>query len=348
MAERLEQLIATESNPHQLQDQILEISRIYAQVAGFNAEMILARIPDFEFWEAEYLGGEGITEWGMSTMDAFRCLIDIPRTTTLISGVRETVNYLKKTGKDKLIAIDAGTGTGFFAAYMTMIGVDKVYALEINPQSAEIAKNFINKLGLSDKVEVITCDATTVQLPTKGVDILFSENLSGGLFEEPQFQIINHLSEFLAPNAAIIPHSSELFISLGWANWNQTDKSDIAVRRINHKIVTPKMPFFQVASEVYMAPPIIKGVACLQIPEGTDINTIFISSRFVINKDGRKQVLEPDSANFLGKTSAHKLSQTAMPDSDGRITVSLEYPAGCSKSIIENSTSPGQIIFKHK
>ncbi len=184
---------------------------------------VLPHLNDKAWWEADY--GQASADGkslGMGAKDALRCLVDIHRTYQLYRGISETVKTLQVSGKTEITGIDAGTGTGILAIIMLSQGVNRVNAIEINTETLGVTRKFIDGLGLSNRINLIEGSAITIDTPelrnTKA-DILVSENLSGGLLDEPQYDIIHHLSEFLSPGAEIIPGEAELYASLASVNW---------------------------------------------------------------------------------------------------------------------------------
>jgi len=333
--ERLEITKIPDLDKQHAQDMIYGIARNFAPLIGLDFDnKILPDLENFSFWEVDYLKD---SKWGLSIMDAYRCLLDVHRTVQIMGGINETINDLKVQGKEDITAIDAGTGTGIFAIYLAALGCKKVYALELNQQTADIAKKFIDSYGCSDVVEVVVGDATKMDIPElrdKPADILISENLSGGLFAEPQFQIINHLSAFLAPDAPIIPYSAVLSASLGHGDWDQIDWKDkkprntLSARRVpNLSVLTGRVHYETIVSQVGMDVPRITGSANLDIDSNSQANTLLISTRFQINNRGVVYTLEPDSAEFLGKTMAIRLSREVHPE-NGQVKVDLSYDAG--------------------
>jgi predicted RNA methylase len=67
--------------------------------------------------------------------------------------------------------------------------------------------------GLSDRITVIQADAAAVHLPQL-VDVIISEVISGGLFYEPQLQIVNNLRRFLKPTGVVIPQAMVNYVEL--------------------------------------------------------------------------------------------------------------------------------------
>ncbi len=317
------------------EENIFGIARNFAPFVGLDFDkQILPALKDNSFWEVDYLND---SKWGLSLMDAYRCLLDVHRTIQIMGGISETVKVLKDQGKDNIVAIDAGTGTGVFAIYLAALGCKKVYALELNEQTAEIARKFVDSYGCSDVVEVVVGDATQIDIPElreNKADILVSENLSGGLFAEPQFQIINHLSKFLTIDAPVIPYSAELSVSVAKGDWDRIEWKDkqpriaLSARRVpNLSALTDRHEFYTVVSSSGMDVPKITTDTKIPAISNEAANTLLISTKFQINNLGKIYELEPDSAEFLGKTCALKLEGDVKPES-GAYSVELSYEAG--------------------
>ncbi len=333
LIDRLQKLpkLNTESSRELLYDMVRDYSRLID--LDFDKD-VLPGLKDYSFWEVDYLKD---SKWGLSLMDAYKCLLDVHRTIQIMGGIDEEVRYLKEHGKKDIVAIDAGTGTGIFAIYLAALGCKKVYALELNEKTADVARKFVDSYGFSDRVEVVVCDATQVDIPElreKPADMLVSENLSGGLFSEPQFQIIKHLSAFLELDAPIVPYTSELSVSLAKGDWDKIDWKDkkprntLTMRRVpNLTVLTDRMHYGFVTSEVGMDIPRIKGDVSTPVPDGEFPNLLLISTRFQLNKHGKHFVIEPDSAEFLGKTTSVKLESSLVPV-NGMANIHIDYDAG--------------------
>lgn len=323
-------------------DAIMSLADGYVSMLGQDPKQLFANINDPNFWESQYLDPTG-EAWGMSTMDAIRCLVDMPRTIPLINAINETVNHLKEQGKTNITAIDAGTGTGVLSIALATSGCAQVKSLEINHDSAEATREFVDKLGLSDTIEVIECDATKIDLGDLKADILVSENLSNGLFDEPQYQIIHHLSQFLSPSAEILPAKSELFVALANTNWQGLDGNRRTAWKLPyyHKLTESKQ-YADVVSEQGVLIADVRGQAEFVLPEGSEMaNGLMVSSRFLLNKSGIPQYLEPDTASFLGRSTVFKLQDGVM--SGERVVVDLQYTTGMSKDYV-NVRRSGNVI----
>lgn len=334
--ERLKLAKINEEKAGEASSRIYQLARDYSSLIDLDFDnQVSPALKDYSFWDVDYMAD---SKWGLSIMDAYRCLVDTHRTTQIMGGIKETIDSLRLQGKKEIYAIDAGTGTGVFSIYMAVLGVDKIFALELNKKTAEVAEKFIAGYDMSDKINVIVGDATKMdiaELRNRPADILVSENLSGGLFAEPQFQIINHLSKFLHPDAPIVPYRADLSVSVGYGNWDQVDwrnkppRNVIASRRVPNLLEYPnEKQFASIISHSGMSVPTITGNAIIE----TDIevaNTLLVSTVFQINKSGKIYKLEPNSAEFLGKTIAIKLPENAIPQ--GRqFNIIFNYEAGFS------------------
>jgi len=85
--------------------------------------------------------------------------------------------------------LELGGGTGvlsFFAAQRA----SKVYCVEINPELAEKARQFLNINTNGDRVEVI-CDDAFEYMPPEPVDVVICEMLHVGLLCEKQLGVID-------------------------------------------------------------------------------------------------------------------------------------------------------------
>lgn len=342
---RMERLIAQldlgiETSDSVANEVLFSIARAYAGLQGWDADDLFSQLSDPKFfWDAQYSDPSGKTP-GMDIMDAFRCLVDTHRTKTLIKGITEVADHKKRLGIVEPIAIDAGTGTGILALALLAAGCGKVYALEINEQTASAAAKLIDSYGLSHRIEVVQGDATQIQLPGVAADILVSENLSNGLFDEPQYRIINHLSSYLKPDATIIPAAAEVMVALGYTGWAGIEKTWSNVRKLPDLVrLTSPARCTMVDSYVGMPVPRISGEVEINYPLNAVVaNALVFSTRFKITDN---IYLEPDSAEFLGKSAAFKLGGELTPGKP--VTVKVSYPTEMRKQYAKVSLS-GNIV----
>lgn len=134
------------------------------------------------------------------------CLHDVPRTRMWKEAIEDTV----RPGD---VVIDAGSGTGILGVFAAMAGARKVYCIELHPRFVTLIEHLAARNGLSDVIEVIHADATTVEIP-EPADVLICELLCTGQFFEPQVQVVNHLNRFLKADARRIPRQVRSYARL--------------------------------------------------------------------------------------------------------------------------------------
>ncbi len=106
--------------------------------------------------------------------------------------------------------LDIGTGTGVLAITAALAGAGKVYALEANPATADIARFCIEKNGVSDVVEVIEGWSTQVEIPQRA-DLIVSEMFGNDPFDEDILLIYADAAKrFAKPEARLIPQGFDL------------------------------------------------------------------------------------------------------------------------------------------
>lgn len=133
------------------------------------------------------------------------CLLDKKRTTLFKKAIEKVV----KKGD---VVLDAGTGSGIMAMFAANAGAKKVYAIEIDPSIAKIARGNAKKNNLSKKIKVINSDVT--KLKFSHIDVLIIEMMDTGLIAEQQAIAINNLldSEIITEETTLIPHRYKTFI----------------------------------------------------------------------------------------------------------------------------------------
>lgn len=336
----------------QLQPLLFDIARGYAPYLGINFDTdVLPNLGDHAWWEADY----GVSqvdgrEIGMSVKDAFRCLVDTHRTIQIAQGIKETVDHLRQQTIRPLTAIDAGTGTGILSILLAAYGVNQVTAIEFNHDTFEYTQDFLKRAGLGQQITIIEGDATQIDLAARGIkpaDVLVSENLSSGLMDEPQYDIIAHLSQYLAADAKIIPYNADLSIAVARADWASVspDKQiTIQARRLKgSRQLSERLPYAHVQSHVGMDVPIIRGEVTLPLREAGPVNTVIISSDFQINEVGEPVHLRSGTAQFLGKHRAFRVFGEV--DDSSNVSVDLKYRVGVKGEAMHVTADGNTITF---
>lgn len=111
--------------------------------------------------------------------------------------------------------LDIGTGSGLLSMMAVKAGAEKVYACEMVPILADVAKKVVRDNGMSDKIEVFNLKSTALKigqhLPAKA-DVVVSEILDCGLLGEGVLPSLRHAyANLLQPGAISVPRSAEVF-----------------------------------------------------------------------------------------------------------------------------------------
>lgn len=113
------------------------------------------------------------------------CLMDEERTRIFERAIQDIV----KSGD---IVVDAGTGSGILALFSARAGAKKVYAVEINEASAELARISVQANSDGKNIEVVVADAQSFTLPS-AADVVTMELMDTGLISEQQAVVMNSL-----------------------------------------------------------------------------------------------------------------------------------------------------------
>ena len=133
------------------------------------------------------------------------CLRDVIRTKKFLLGIKSAIRELEKK-KEKINLCDAGCGAIPILSIYAALCSEKVHctSLELNYQSAQIARKIIEALGLQDRINIIETDVTQFQ-PQNKIDSLVSETMHTGLTEEPIVDILSNLSKYVEDDGIKLP-----------------------------------------------------------------------------------------------------------------------------------------------
>lgn len=145
-------------------------------------------------------------EGALPVMESILCLRDKIRTKKFMNGVNEAIQKLDKEDMKEITMVDAGCGTIPIMAIYAALSSEKVRctAIELNPNSAEIARQLVASFNLQDRIQVVQGDATQFQ-PKEQIDLLVSETMHSGLTQEPMVEILSHLTQFVKPEGVSLP-----------------------------------------------------------------------------------------------------------------------------------------------
>jgi len=108
------------------------------------------------------------------------CLLDVRR----VKIFKAAIERIVKPGD---VVLDAGTGTGIMALCAARAGAKKVFAIELDPDIAEVARHNVHTNHYDGVIEIINQDVTTFTIKNRApVDVLIMEMLDTGLIAEHQ------------------------------------------------------------------------------------------------------------------------------------------------------------------
>ncbi|WP_236062340.1 50S ribosomal protein L11 methyltransferase [Actinacidiphila acididurans] len=183
-----------------LQTRALELSRLVQETAD-----ALARPEALLSWDSggfAEIARRSVPRWH------FAMLNDAERNEALVQA-------LEKQIPAGALVLDIGTGTGFLAMAAVRAGAGHVYTCEENPLLAEIARQTVERHGMSGAVTVLTGRSTGLVAERdigRRADVLISEIVDCGLIGEGLLPTLRHAREhLLAPDGIMIPVGARLY-----------------------------------------------------------------------------------------------------------------------------------------
>lgn len=140
--------------------------------------------------------------------------LGLPYHYEMVSDVRRVTPFreaIRQVCKGKVV-VESGTGTSIMSLIAAGAGASKVYAIELDPVIAGVARANIAKSGFKNikLIEKSTLDVTRADIDGNAADVLIAENLSTWQATEPQLQVMNHMVSALAnPTVICIPQVAE-------------------------------------------------------------------------------------------------------------------------------------------
>jgi len=141
------------------------------------------------------------------------CLMDKGRTLAFKDAIFNSVSKGD-------VVVDIGTGSGIMALFAAEAGAKRVYAVEIHPFMANVARRNFEINGYENVIEIVRADALNVYIPK--MDIITAELLTSGLVEELQGPIINdlHRKGSITEKTKLIPYLFDSYAELVHTNFN--------------------------------------------------------------------------------------------------------------------------------
>lgn len=181
-------------------------------------------------------------EGALRVMESIYGLRDKVRTKKFLQGVKEAVANLDSSGKETITMCDAGTGALPILSIYAALCSDKVKctALELNPNSAKIAQEVVNSLGLQDQITIMQADATKF-IPQEPLDFLVSETMHAGFTQEPMVQILSHLQPYVKSDGITLP--SGVSIKAALIPFAQFSNSTETIQLVDYRHIVVRPPW---------------------------------------------------------------------------------------------------------
>lgn len=174
-------------------------------------------------------------------MESVRCLRDAIRTKKFLTGLSESLASLDSAEREKIEMCDAGTGAIPILAIYAALSSEKVRCtgLELNPNSALIARQVIEAFGLQDRIKILQQDATKF-VPPQQFDLLISETIHSGLTAEPMVQILTNLKKYVRGDGITLPSEVRVKAALvSLDDWTRP-KGFVKIYGNMHHVVSPE------------------------------------------------------------------------------------------------------------
>jgi len=138
-----------------------------------------------------------------------------------IGAFEKAIAYAVKPG---MKVVELGGGTGVLSFFAARAGASKVWCVERIPHVAQAAKKFIAANNMSNRVEIVECDANAF-LPPEPVDVVVCEMLHTAMLREKQLTVIDgfkkrYLAKFPGqPLPRFVPEAAILAMQPVYANY---------------------------------------------------------------------------------------------------------------------------------
>jgi predicted RNA methylase len=143
--------------------------------------------------------------------------------------------------RDKIV-LESGTGTGILSLYAARAGARHVYATEIDPEVAAVARRNFERSGF-DNITLLEKDSielTPDDLNGQRAEVIIAENLSTWHVTEPQLLILNHFNEQLAaPGAVRLPQRVRNLAALAYTPYRFDDLVELRTFYHEYSGITP-------------------------------------------------------------------------------------------------------------
>lgn len=180
---------------------------------------------------------------------------DRARTSAIFRALRQVL-------RPETVFCELGCGSGVFSIFAAR-HAKRVYAVEIDSQTARLAATNIAASPFADRIQLIAADARDAQLPER-VDVIFCEMMSIWAIEEPQVPVFNAtFARMLKPGGIFLPQRIVNLVEVGFYNFRCEDVEIKAATPLFSGITPPAvMTEARVASRLEFSAPIDMDLSC--------------------------------------------------------------------------------------
>lgn len=278
------------------------------------------------------------------------CSFDAVRTLPIAHAIHEAALQFIDTGEMAPTVLDMGAGTGLLS-YLTMAiftshGLNPtIIAVEIEEQTHNLAAKMFHNLGLSD-ITLIQADGAQpgYLTPETVIDLFLNENLSAGLFEEHEMQLLLQASNHFHESTILIPQQVDLAFHLETLDLNSWPSNTKTVSRlsapnsipIGQQVHFATVHMYEVAKSGNI--PELGSLTTLALPSGSLVNAIAFSmaTRFGV---GDNTILHPNTAHSLGNDEVMLLNKSITVNSSREVLVEFAYLPGTPAQTVQPKIS---------
>jgi predicted RNA methylase len=163
--------------------------------------------------------------------------------------------------------LESGAGSGILSLLAARAGATHVYAVEVDADTAQIARENIARNRLEHVITLLvkdTRDVTLTEIGGERADVVIAENLSTWQVSEPQISVLNHVNrELLKAEGVRLPE--RIFNTLELANSQYTFEGLVQLR-------AHYLEFTGVRRAIVLSRPFLFATVDLRQENGIEVN----------------------------------------------------------------------------
>jgi predicted RNA methylase len=227
---------------------------------------------------------------------------------------------------------ESGVGSGILSLLAARAGATHVYAVEVDAETAQLARENISRNRLEHVITLLEKDTREVTLEEIGgerVDIVIAENLSTWQVSEPQISVLNHVNrELLKPDGIRLPE--RIFNTLELANSQYTFEELVHLR-------THYLEFTGVRRAVAHSWPLVFATVDLKKENAIEVNQ---SASVLVTESG--------IVNSLRLTSPLQIHQDILFNSTDSLMPPVVVPLETDLAVLAGDIVEVSVQYKHE